>query len=152
MGDSETLRLLKAGKVVGLELCLLESIEELPDNAGKEVEYMIKYSMLSPKLETEEVLYLASPEKLGNGHPVHETYNLNIFSKEPIKAELPATEQIIIMYAALEKLASIDPRIKGIDAKPIAIIEKIGGREFNLESLQECYKFVKKEMQTLSYR
>jgi len=152
MGDSETLRLMKTGKVVGLELILLESIEDLPDNAGKEVEYIIKYSMLNPELVSEEVLYLASPEKLGNGHPVHETYNLNIFSKEPIKAELPATEQIIIMSAVLEKLASIDPRIKCIDVKPLAIIEKIGGRKFDLKFWQDCYAYIQKEKQELPYR
>ena len=152
MGDSETLRLLKAGKVVGLELCLLESIAQLPDNAGKEVEYMIRYSMLSPKFQSEEILYLVSPDRLGNGHPVHETYNLNLFSKDDVIAELPATEQLSVMFKVLEKIALIDPRIKDSKATTIASIEKIGGREYNLVSMQECYRFVKKEMQALSYR
>jgi hypothetical protein len=146
MGGSEILNILKSTDVAGLEIAVIEQIMPISGRAGTSVVYGLRYYSEEPYLSKEQFLYTVDPENVGNGHPVDLKFNLDRFVTGRSAANLPVSEQLMVMHAALETLAEIDPRIKGDDGTPIADIKRLGGEPYDPEFMQDLYAFVQKEM------
>jgi hypothetical protein len=146
MADSEIVSFLLQNPSEGLNITLEERLSTISEDGMRTADYWLKYRSRKPRYSQEQFLENVGPERLGNGTKAHPQYNLQSLAGN-IDARLPVREQLTIMKHALDRIAEIDPRIKGEKTEPIAPIVRVGGRPYDLSFMQQFYAYVQREYQ-----
>lgn len=146
MGTNEILVQLRSSPVRELEISLLEQITDISKIGGQSADYCLSYVSNPDDFSEKQFLYHVPPEKMAKGGLLHREYNLNRLSASKIRADLPASEQLLVMNAALEQLAELDPTLVGEEGSEEIRISRLGGRVYDVNLFVQMYSFVKSEM------
>lgn len=145
MGSDDVTEILDALSSKGIEsvnIVIEEAITDIPGNGGQTARYDLKYSSKSPFFEQRGYLHLVGPDEMCGGNDLHAYYNLSRLVEQPLKADLPVSQQVKLAKKTLEAMALIDPRIKGEGVEPVVRIARVGNEKFDLEFTKAFYLFI----------